>query len=160
MDRFIGTGSRTYNRQQRKIQQSLSVPGSSSSSSTERIKNGFPRPRLNKKQLISTGEIGTKSTEEYVETYQNESISQIVASAYSPSLINAKSNAPIQSLPESQASEPVFVTFDNNAKFRIPILSDIHRQNKNSSTRDKQDIEMDIITHSSSKHPTNQEVNI
>ena len=161
MDRFIGTGSGNYSRQQRRIRTSLSVPGSSSPcSSPNRIKNGLSRSLLNKKRQKSTEDSGTRATEDTSDVFAYESVSHAIKSEFSPNLIFAKNNFSIQRSPEIQAAKPAFVTFDNNARFRIPILDENNPKNNNSIQCDKDDIMMDIITHTPSGQTTNIKVNI
>ena len=161
MDRFIGTGSGNYSRQQRRIRTSLSVPGSSSPcSSPNRIKKGLSRSLLSKKRQRSTEDSGTRATEETSDVFPNESVPHTIKSEFSPNLIIVKNDFSPQRSPEIQATKPAFVTFDNNARFRIPILGENHPKNNNSIQRDKDDIMMDIITHTPSGQSTNIEVNI
>ena len=161
MDRFIGTGSGNYSRQQRRLRTSLSVPGSSSPcSSPNRIKKGLSRSLLSKKRQRSREDSGTRATEETSDVFPNESVSPTIKSEFSPNLIIAKNDFSIQQSPENQATKPAFVTFDNNARFRIPIVCDNHPRNNNSIQREKDDIMMDIITHTPSGQSSNLEVSI
>ena len=161
MDRFIGTGSGNYSRQQRRLRTSLSVPGSSSPcSSPNRIKKGLSRSLLSKKRQRSREDSGTRATEETSDVFPNESVSPTIKSEFSPNLIIAKNDFSIQQSPEIQATKPAFVTFDNNARFRIPIVCENHPRNNNSIQREKDDIMMDIITHTPSGQSSNLEVSI
>ena len=156
MDRFVGTGSGCYNTQRRTVRASMSVPGTSSRSSPDRRKNGFNRSVLNKKSYNS--EIGEMS-----EAFPNELVSQTFKSEFSTSLVIEKNNlndSPIHRSPEIQAEKPAFVTFDNNSRFRIPILAEVHSKNNNSISPNKENIMMDnnASNPSISRHPTKQEV--
>ena len=157
MDRFVGTGTEfsSYNRHQRNIVSSLSVPGSSFPTSADQIKNGFSRSVLLNKKLHSSE----------VESYPKELDFRTTESELSSSTIkerNGTNNPPINRAPDIQIGKPVFVTFENNSKFRIPISAEVHERNNISTPRQNvENIMMETMPRSPSRHTKdNQEVSL
>ena len=153
VDRFVGTGTNfsSYNTQRRTLRSSFSVPETSSPPSADRIRNGFKHSVSNKKRHASE-----------IESYpHNELASRKTESELPSSTIkerNITSNPCINRSPENQIGRPVFITFENNSRFRIPISAEVHQRNNNSLPRKVENIMMDIKPRNLSRHPSCQAV--